>query len=271
MIKIFFEKVWILIFAHPLLSRWNYYMLNLFQKALGINNYKSDKDSGEIYWINYVLKNYKIDTVFDVGAHTGEYSGLFRILGFSGKIYAFEPHPITYGILKERLREFDRNYCYNLGFSNKVGKQILFDHADIDLKHGTPHATLYPEVIIDMHKSKKISSMEISLNTIDFFVKENGIQKISLLKIDTEGNEYSILMGAKDMIKNDLVDIIQFEFGEMNVASRVFFKDFYDLLSEKYLLYRLLPNGLLPVKEYDSRQCEIFIYQNIVAISKKII
>ena len=62
-----------------------------------------------------------------------------------------------------------------------------------------------------------------------------------------------------------MIDLIHFEFNEMNVASRIFFKDFYDLL-KGYRFYRMLPDGLIDLGEYKAYQMEIFGYQNIVAI-----
>jgi len=53
----------------------------------------------------------------------------------------------------------------------------------------------------------------------------------------------------------------------MNVSSRAFFRDFWRLL-ENYQFYRLLPNHMLEIKNYSPLSCEIFAYQNIVAILK---
>ena len=46
-------------------------------------------------------------------------------------------------------------------------------------------------------------------------------------------------------------------------------KDFFDILKEKYTINRLLPNELLPLKEYNPTMHEIFGYQNILALRKK--
>jgi hypothetical protein len=99
------------------------------------------------------------------------------------------------------------------------------------------------------------------------FVKEHSIDYIDLLKIDTEGNEMKVLLGLKDFLAKGKVGAIHFEFNEMNVISRVFFKDYFDLLSN-YNFYRLLPNGMLPIERYNPIDCEIFAYQNIVGIKK---
>lgn len=53
----------------------------------------------------------------------------------------------------------------------------------------------------------------------------------------------------------------------MNVASRVFFRDFIEHLPN-YELYRLLPDGDVKITRYVPHQCELFAYQNIIAYLK---
>lgn len=52
----------------------------------------------------------------------------------------------------------------------------------------------------------------------------------------------------------------------LNLMNKSSFKDFWDLL-EGYKLHRVLPNGrLLRIEKYVATDCEIYAYQNIVAI-----
>ena len=108
---------------------------------------------------------------------------------------------------------------------------------------------------------------EIEIRTIDAFVEENGIAKIDLLKIDTEGCEYDILLGASSVLAARKVKLIHFEFNEMNVVSRVFFRDFLCLLRD-FDLFRMLRGGLIHLHEYRPVENELFAYQNILAIHK---
>jgi hypothetical protein len=78
-----------------------------------------------------------------------------------------------------------------------------------------------------------------------------------------------VLKGAVNMITSGRIDIIQFEFNEMHVIARVFFKDFYELLSQQYFLYRLNTDSLIPLKGYDTFY-EVFKFQNIVAVNRKL-
>lgn len=55
----------------------------------------------------------------------------------------------------------------------------------------------------------------------------------------------------------------------MNIVSKVSFKDFWDYLKE-YEFYRILPGGeLLKIKNYSPIGCEIYAFQNIVALLKE--
>jgi len=109
----------------------------------------------------------------------------------------------------------------------------------------------------------------VRLDTLDNFCKTNEIEKINFLKLDTKGHEYKILQGAKNMLEEKKIERIQFEFGGCNIDSKIFFQDFWYLLNSDYNLYRILKDGLCPIKKYDERD-EIFTATNYLAILKNI-
>ena len=106
---------------------------------------------------------------------------------------------------------------------------------------------------------------EVSVNTLDGFCKKNNISTIDFLKIDVEGNEYKVLLGAQKMIKAGKISFIQFEFGGTDIDARIFFFDFFKLLSGNYNLYRILKNGLWPINHYKETD-EIFFTTNYLAV-----
>ena len=85
------------------------------------------------------------------------------------------------------------------------------------------------------------------------------------MKIDTEGHELQVLFGAIVAIQIRKIEVIQIEFNEMNVISKTFFKNIYDLLNG-YHFFRLLPDGLVRLPIYRPIEYEIFAFQNIAAI-----
>ena len=69
-----------------------------------------------------------------------------------------------------------------------------------------------------------------------------------------------------DVVYYKVGKIIQFEFGECDIFSRVFLRDFYDVLAD-YHIYRLDSDRLIPLFEYEAAN-EIFRYQNFIAVRK---
>lgn len=248
-----------IIFARKRFYRFNKFLYELGLRGLGIRNHETDYLSGEQNFLSR-LGNSGPLVVLDVGANIGSYSEKLMTANPEARIYAFEPQPENF----ERLAAIARNRgfdAFNTALGDKEGRLQLYDYADSD---GSQHASLYRDVIEDIHKSEAVSH-EVELQTLDAFVKENGITAVDLLKIDVEGNEYKVLLGARQALAGGMIDLIHFEFNEMNVVSRTFFKDFHDLL-EGYRFYRMLPDGLIELGEYKAYRMEIFAYQNIVAI-----
>lgn len=254
-----------MLFARKYFYKFNKAIYNLIIKGIGINNYENDHLSGEKNLLEVVLRKFNTPVVFDVGANVGNYSNSIKSLSPDVKLFSFEPHPKSFEILKLNSEKYGYNaYGYALG--KEKSKLMLYDYEKES--EGTEHASLFKETFDNIYKEKVIS-YEVEVTTLDEFVKENNIDKINLLKIDTEGNDYNVLLGSKKSLKNEAIDIIHFEFNVMNVYSRVFFKDFFELL-ENYNLYRLLPKGFIHIEKYESVHCEIFAYQNIVAVRKKL-
>ncbi|MDD5363586.1 MAG: FkbM family methyltransferase [Ignavibacteria bacterium] len=248
------------LFANKLFSGFNRYLYTLSLKGLGVNNYESEYYSGESYFLNR-LKINKNDVIFDVGANVGNYANHIQNLFPESRIFSFEPHPKIFVTLKDNCKNID---LFNFGFGNEEKELLLYDYKEE--AEGSEHASLYKDVFDKIYK-KETTSFNIKIRTIDNFVKENNIENITLLKTDTEGNDFAVLQGAKDSINNNIIDIIHFEFNSMNTSSRIFFKDFFYYL-QNYNMYRLLPKGVIKIDNYEPVYNEIFGYQNIVSIRK---
>jgi FkbM family methyltransferase len=243
--------------------RVNNLLFELGMRGLGIGNFENDRVSGEEHLFHKLLAGPDDLLVIDVGANEGDYSSTLLECCPNAKVYAIEPHPQTFKLLEAKAAR--NNFkAFNMGFSDIAGTMQLFDR--VAEGGGTQHASLYRGVIEDLHKVEA-ESVEVQICTLDSFVVSQGISHINLLKIDTEGNELKVLLGATQILARNLVDIIQIEFNEMNTISRVFFKDFFELL-KGYDCYRLLPDGLLPIPQYRPSSCELFAFQNILFVRK---
>ncbi|BDD05020.1 FkbM family methyltransferase [Aureibacter tunicatorum] len=261
-----FFAIYLRFFCKPIFARFHKALVIWGMKGLGILNYQNHFLTGERHFISKVLSRMSPKVIFDVGANEGKYIQMLQEYIDFDSLHAFEPHPDTFQRLKNQIKG-DNISFHNMGMSDHKGMLTLFDIGD---KEGTPKASLFKEVVANHseNSSRTVNEIDISLSTLDEYCDENGIEQIDFLKVDTEGHELSVLIGAKQMIDSGRINVIQFEFDQMNTVSKVFFKDFYELL-ENYDVYRLMPDSMLKIEKYHSITCEVFAFQNIVAIRKK--
>lgn len=242
--------------------------LALFQMAihgLGILNYKSFTESGEANFINsYLNSTGDSPTILDIGACSGSYALYCKKIKPQAKVYAFEPHPSTFKGLKTNTENTDIE-VYNFGLGNKNEETVIYDSIK---SNGSQHASIYKEVLDDLHKYDDTGATNIQLRILDDFIAEKDINNIDLLKIDTEGNEWAVLQGTLKSLSASKIKCIHIEFNEMNVISKVFLRDFIKLLPD-FDFYRLLPDGMIKIN-YNPLQHELFAFQNIVAVRKDI-
>ncbi|MBY0424821.1 MAG: FkbM family methyltransferase [Cytophagales bacterium] len=217
--------------------------------------------SGELFVIkrlNNLYSNRKT-TILDIGANNGQYThALIQHLDNDYTIHSFEPSSSSF----QQLEKFqnDKNiFAHQVALSDKSGSaELYFDYS------GTACASMnkinYSHLNVDLNKSEVIKTV-----TLDEFCISNSINHVHFCKIDVEGFEISVLKGAINLLTNNAIDLIQFEFGIASSFSGIYLKDFFEILSN-YKIYRILQDGIYPL-EYNERY-EIFLTSNYLAINK---
>ncbi|WP_425639465.1 FkbM family methyltransferase [Algoriphagus yeomjeoni] len=218
--------------------------------------------SGEIWALNYMkekLKGKDKILIFDVGANSGEYSLLANEL-FENKstIHAFEPSSFTFKILEEKTENYSQIKPHKLGIGSENTLLKLYSSGN-----GRTTASVY-NLAYSLNYFNEEFTESIEVTSVDFFCRENDIEVIDILKIDIEGHELAAIKGAKNMIESNSLNFIQFEFGKCDIDSKVFFRDFYELLSPGFKLFRIVSDGLYEIEYYDS-SLEVFHTANYLA------
>lgn len=252
MLFLFFAKI----------TKTNLTYVGYYQK--GILVFGDERKTGEYYFVKEILKKIikKKDQIFiDVGSNKNDYSKMLVNFFERSKVYSFEANPHIFLDKKKIKNVID----YNLALGSEKKNTFIYDYKN---KPKSSHSSLYKNVLKEIHKSNDIEKITTEMTTLDFFCKVNQIQFIDFIKIDTEGNELDVIKGAKEMLSKNKIHVIQFEFNEMNVISRVFLKDFYNHL-KNYNFYRLKNKKIIALGEYKTEN-EIFKFQNIIAINKVI-
>ncbi len=132
----------------------------------------------------------------DVGAHFGGYSQFLRETGMFAKVIAFEPNIENYRVLSAESDKYAKNTfeVVNAALSNKAGILELF--CDEDSATGS----LLNYAAKDK-PNEKINSQVVNVFTLDGYLNKLGFaDKLGLIKIDTQGNDLAVILGAEKTI-----------------------------------------------------------------------
>jgi len=162
-----------------------------------------------------------IETLFDVGGHKGESINLFLSNMKVKKIISFEASPLNFRFLEKSREHYSKKFNKTeimieniaLGSENKEIDFKQFDESSSstlnDINEESSYFKRKFNLLDFFSKKKKYQILKIKIETLDNYMNLNNINKISFLKIDTEGYEYEILKGLKKKIQ--FVDTIMFE------------------------------------------------------------
>jgi FkbM family methyltransferase len=135
----------------------------------------------------------------DVGANVGYYTLVAsKLVGSHGRVYAIEPVPSTAVILKANVK---MNDCRNV---------LVYDVAawssEEEVTLEIPESAYgYASVVRGSDEGKKIT---VKATTLDEILQ--GATSVDLVKIDVEGAEHEVLIGAKksmDKIKYIVIEL----------------------------------------------------------------
>jgi hypothetical protein len=113
---------------------------------------------------------------------------------------------------------------------------------------------------------KKTETVE--LDTLNQYCEDRNIGAIDFLKLDVEGHELEVLKGATRMLNSGSIKRLQFEYGGCFIDAGVLLKDFFELFNSlEYIFYKIMPNGLMRIPEYDQR-LENLQYKNFAVLHK---
>jgi FkbM family methyltransferase len=200
--------------------------------------------------------------LFDVGANRGQFLDLavseLRPRLFS--IHCFEPSEATFKMLGEG-RQTDNRVVLNPFALGKVRGEatLYYDSPASGMASLTRRRMDHFGTAFDCSES-------IRVETIDGYCEDRGIKHIDLLKMDVEGHEMDVLLGAERMLASS-VGMVTFEFGGCNIDTRTYFQDFFYFF-QKYgmRIYRITPSGFFyPIPKY-LEQLEQFRTTNFLAV-----
>ncbi|MEZ4786917.1 MAG: FkbM family methyltransferase [Flavobacterium haoranii] len=145
-----------------------------------------------------LLTNQNISLVLDVGANIGQYATELRSIGYTGKIFSFEPVSESFKKLEKASRNDSNWQVFNFSLGDFEGEteiNISKNSVSSSILNNLPQLTeSAPDAIF-------VSKEKIKVKTIDVIFDELNLDSETVfLKIDTQGYESKVIAGAKNSL-----------------------------------------------------------------------
>lgn len=157
----------------------------------------------------------------DVGSHIGydTLKGSVRV-GPTGKVIAFEPNPRT---LNELRANIAASHAINvtvepIACTDKEQMVRLYDSTS----EGNSGASSLSMANADEARKGSLPSYVVRGRPIDAVVRELGLKRLDVIKVDVEGAEYLVLRGARETLQRFhpkiVMEVVPFQLANMNAT-----------------------------------------------------
>lgn len=153
------------------------------------------------------LPRFEASVVFDVGAHVGQSTQRFLTAFPGARIYCFEPVRETFLDLARRFRNEPRVVPNRLALGATVGSARMAVAEASDLSHVIAPGPEEPVA------DGGVRAEVVDLTTLDVFCRRYAIDAIHYLKVDAEGSDLAVLQGARELLREQRIDLVQVEAG----------------------------------------------------------
>lgn len=190
------------------------------------------------------LRPFSPRIILDVGANIGEWSMTALAHLPEATVHAFEISPPTSAkLIANAASAGDRLIVNSFGLTDKPGEIVLYHTPDVDTASSTVSHAM--DVARSIHGVIRIEEIKVPSSTGDIYIAQKGLIHIDFLKVDAEGADMSVLKGFAGAFENKAIDVVQFEYGLVNLRTRIYLEDIYKFFARHgYLVGKLFPDGV---------------------------
>jgi FkbM family methyltransferase len=137
--------------------------------------------------------------IFDVGAHVGQ--TVTRLLKTfpTSSIHSFEPSRTSYDRLHAAHAGKPNVRLNNFGLAASAGTHDFFENEKSYMSSLMPPG---PDAC------GRVTKNQVQISTIDSYCTEHGVERIDLLKSDTEGADLEVFKGARRMFEENRINLV---------------------------------------------------------------
>jgi FkbM family methyltransferase len=179
----------------------------------------------------------KGSVVFDVGANVGWFTLLAaKLTGGEGLVVSLEPEPQNFELLSKsvEMNHFDNVRAMQLCASDNDGQVTLYLATPI----GMPGSH-------SMVRNFDVGSITAKASRLETIARQLGVEEIQLVKIDVEGAEPQVILGAKPLFESSKIKNLIMEW---NPEAWVGHDDLLDFLFDRFDVFEISRHGYRPLK-----------------------
>ena len=185
----------------------------------------------------------EIDLIFDIGANSGQFAMEILEGGFKGDVISFEPQSNMHRVCVKNSQKYSN---WQVHSQCAIGDQIGTIELNISANSVSSSILMVNETHVNSApQSKYISTELVNLITIDsvfYDFYKNGSN--CALKIDTQGFEWSVLMGAINSLPYVSCIIIEMSLFPLYDGQKIWDEIFDYLKSQGFYMWAIQP-GLI--------------------------
>ncbi len=155
-----------------------------------------------------LLKQVKVNIIFDIGAHIGNITAIYKKVFPDSTIYCFEPSPSTFKILQKRFKNDTSVKVFRIAISDKTGETQFFINKNEATNSLLPVMESSKKFVNNIKDLETKNIIKVFSSTLDEFCEDKNIEEIHILKMDIQGAELKALKGAERMLTEKRIWLI---------------------------------------------------------------
>jgi FkbM family methyltransferase len=206
-----------------------------------------------------LIRHFKINKIFDVGANVGDYAMELRKLGFTGKLISFEPLSEPFKILQKNASNDSNWDTLNIALGDSDYESEINIAGNINsssiLEMLPTHLESAPQSAYRGREKIEVKKLDDLFN--NYYKEGDNV----LVKVDTQGYEMNILNGGEISLQN--IKGIQIEMSIIQLYNGgILYKEMIDYIEKKGFKLYSIENGFSDPNTGELLQIDGIFFKN---------